>query len=167
MKCHDMRHQIREIGRSKSLNSEVIDEMEKSITLYDTMVKTGTEALDVILSEKSLLCYRKGIVLTCVADGGRLDFMSATDLYSLFGNALDNAIAAVKGLPEEMRVISVVDTGKGDFVNLSYFIPMAYATVLLGWYETEDFSGKALTQIDSIQSDMVLYAKLSNSPDSP
>lgn len=52
---------------------------------------------------------------------------------------------------------------KGDFVNLSYFATSIYTT----WYETEDFSGEALTQIDSIQSDMTLYAKLDTSPDNP
>ena len=120
MKCHDMRHQIREIGISKSLNSEVIDEMEKSITLYDTMVKTGNEALDVILSEKSLLCYRKGIVLTCVADGGRLDFMSATDLYSLFGNALDNAIEAVMKIDDpDGRIIGLRIHAVGQMVTIN------------------------------------------------
>ena len=120
MKCHDMRHQIREIGISKSLNSEVIDEMEKSITLYDTMVKTGNEALDVILSEKSLLCYRKGIVLTCVADGGRLDFMSATDLYSLFGNAIDNAIEAVMKIDDpDGRIIGLRIHAVGQMVTVN------------------------------------------------
>ncbi len=40
----------------------------------------------------------KDIVITCIADGKLLEFISSTDLYSLFGNALDNAIEAVSVL---------------------------------------------------------------------
>lgn len=120
MKCHDMRHQIREIGKSKSLNSETIAEIEKSISLYDSMVKTGNDVLDTILTEKSLLCYRKGIVLTCVADGGLLDFMSAPDLYSLFGNALDNAIEAVTKIEDrEKRIIGLRIHAVGELITVN------------------------------------------------
>ena len=120
MKCHDMRHQIREIGKNKSLNSETIAEIEKLISLYDTMVKTGNDVLDTILTEKSLLCYRKGIVLTCVADGGLLDFMSPPDLYSLFGNALDNAIEAVTKIDDrEKRIIGLRIHAVGHLVTIN------------------------------------------------
>ncbi len=120
MKCHDMRHQIREIGKSKSLNSETIAEIEKSISLYDSMVKTGNDVLDTILTEKSLLCYRNGIVLTCVADGGLLDFMSAPDLYSLFGNALDNAIEAVTKIEDrEKRIIGLRIHAVGELITVN------------------------------------------------
>lgn len=120
MKCHDMRHQIREIGKSKSLNWETIAEIENSIKLYDANVKTGNEVLDTILTEKSLLCYRNGIVLTCVADGGQLDFMSAPDLYSLFGNALDNAIEAVTKIDDvESRIIGLRIHAVGQLVTIN------------------------------------------------
>lgn len=120
MKCHDMRHQIREIGKSKSISSETIAEIENSISLYDSMVKTGNDVLDTILTEKSLLCYRKGIVLTCVADGGKLDFMSAPDLYSLFGNALDNAIEAVTKIDDvNGRIIGLRIHSVGQLVTVN------------------------------------------------
>lgn len=120
MKCHDMRHQIREIGKSKSLNKETIAEIENSIKLYDATVKTGNEVLDTILTEKSLLCYRNGIVLTCVADGSLLDFMSAPDLFSLFGNALDNAIEAVKKIDDrDKRIIGLRIHSVGQLVTVN------------------------------------------------
>ncbi len=120
MKCHDMRHQIREIGISKSLNSETIAEIENSISLYDSMVQTGNDVLDTILTEKSLLCYRKGIVLTCVADGGLLDFISAPDLYSLFGNALDNSIEAVTKIEDrEKRIIGLRIHAIGELITVN------------------------------------------------
>ena len=53
-KCHDMRHQIRTIGQSAQVTPEALDEMERTIDIYDSMVSTGCRALDIILTEKSL-----------------------------------------------------------------------------------------------------------------
>lgn len=80
-----------------------MDEIEKSVSLYDANVKTGNTVLDTILTEKSLLCYKKGIILSCVADGENIAFMEDADVYSLFGNALDNAIEAVLKLEEQRK----------------------------------------------------------------
>lgn len=120
MKCHDMRHQIREIGKNKSFPDEAIREMESTISIYDSIVKTGNEALDTILTEKSLRCNRSGIIFTCVADGALLDFMNATDLYSLFGNALDNAIeAAGKVSDPDRRVIGLKINRVGEMASVN------------------------------------------------
>lgn len=59
-----------------------------------TLVHTGNDALDAILSEKGLACEQGGIAFRCMADGAAVGFMAPTDIYSLFGNALDNAIEA-------------------------------------------------------------------------
>ena len=75
--------------------------------IYDSILKTGNEILDTVLTEKSLLCNQNGVKLSCIADGGLLSFMDAVDLYTLFGNALDNAIEAVLPLPEEERMIDL------------------------------------------------------------
>ena len=107
MKCHDMRHQIRSIGRASDMSSSAVAEIENLISIYDSTVKTGNEALDIILSEKSLLCSKNGITFSCIADGKQLDFMKEEDIYSLFGNIVDNAMEAVSVLPPEKRVISL------------------------------------------------------------
>lgn len=120
MKCHDMRHQIREIGKSKSISADTISEIEKAIKLYDTGIKTGNEVLDIILTEKSFRCYNNGIIFSCIIDGALLSFMDAADLYSLFGNALDNAIEAVMKIdsPDE-RIISVKLHSVGGLITLN------------------------------------------------
>ena len=105
MKCHDMRHQIREIGRHTGVSANTVSEIEKTINIYDSVVKTGNETLDIILTEKSLRCRRNGIVLSCIADGASLAFMGEGELFSLFGNALDNAIEATVNVKDEDRRI--------------------------------------------------------------
>lgn len=120
LKCHDMRHQIREIGKSKSIEAETIEQIERSIKLYDSMVKTGNEVLDIILTEKNLRCYNNGIVLTCVAEGEALGFMHSVDLYALFGNALDNAIEAVLKIENSgNRIIGLKIHTVGEMVTVN------------------------------------------------
>lgn len=120
IKCHDLKHQIRKIGKKNVIAPEAIEEMENIISVYDSKVKTGNETLDVILTEKSLICNAEGISMSCIADGARLSFMSETDTYSLFGNLLDNAIEAVRALDIDERVItlSVKESHGTVFVNV-------------------------------------------------
>lgn len=109
LKCHDIRHQIRQLGSSGAVvDVSVLESIAHEVDVYDSGVKTGNGAIDVILSEKGLICEREGIRLSCVVDGAALDFMSPADLYSLFGNALDNAIQAVRGLSDRsLRLVSL------------------------------------------------------------
>ena len=120
LKCHDMKHQIREIGSNKKLDNETIEDLQKSISVYDSVVKTQNEAMDVILTEKSFKCLRHNIVLKCIADGAALNFMKSSDVYSLFGNALDNAIEAVMKLTDESkRVIGLKVYSVGELITVN------------------------------------------------
>ncbi len=108
IKSHDLKYQIRSLARrNPELDADELGEIERALQIYQSVVKTGNEALDVILTEKSLLCDEDKICLTCIIDGKQLDFMRESDIYSLFGNALDNAIEAVRALEESKRVIGI------------------------------------------------------------
>jgi len=101
LKCHDLKHQIRELRQGGAVvSNDALDELEQAVGIYDAALHTGNEALDVILTEKALVCERENITLSVIADGKALSFMTAADLYSLFGNALDNAIEAVSSIPD-------------------------------------------------------------------
>lgn len=120
IKCHDMRHRIRSLTNGKNLSDDEISEIENSIAIYDSAVKTGNEVLDIILTEKGFRCNGKGIKFTCIADGKAIDFLSEADTYSLFGNVMDNAIDAVlKFSDEESRMIDLLIAQKGRFVSVS------------------------------------------------
>lgn len=107
MKCHDIKHQIASIGKSKLMSSEYIEELNDVISIYDSAIATGNQTLDVILTEKSLLCNKNKIKFSCIVDGAKLGFMNEGDIYSLFGNLVDNAIDAVIELDEDMRTIGI------------------------------------------------------------
>ena len=109
-KCHDLKHQVEALKNAcgKEERESYIEEVSESIRIYDAALETGSEVLDTVLTEKSLWCEARQITLTCVADGARLSFLSPVDLYTIFGNALDNAVEYVSSLKEvEKRVISV------------------------------------------------------------
>ncbi len=108
VRCHDIRHQVRRLSNGSSAGSDFLRDVSDLISIYDARVQTQNEALDVILSEKSLLCQTRGICLTCTADGRAVSFMAEQDVYSLFGNALDNAIeAAEKVCDPDRRLVDV------------------------------------------------------------
>lgn len=107
MKCHDMKHQLLSLGQAGTEENLFAKEALSYIRIFDSFFKTGNEYLDLVLTEKSLLCQSEKIVLTCSADGAALGFMSPTDIYSFFGNALDNAIECQQSCPEHLRSISV------------------------------------------------------------
>lgn len=106
IKCHDMKHQISHITSTTDPNA--IRELEQIISVYDSSLQTGNEILDVCLMEKKLLCEKNSIKLDCIANGQCLSFMQPSDLFSMFGNALDNAMEAVCKLDDvEKRIIFV------------------------------------------------------------
>lgn len=109
IKCHDLKKRLEQYeDRIIGLTPEEMEEMKKTISIYDTTVKTGNETLDTILTERSLICEKQNIVFSCIADGASLSFLSTGDIYSLFANAVDNAMEAVSKLKNEKdRIISL------------------------------------------------------------
>lgn len=111
-KCHDIKHQIAALRmvRDRAEQDAGLREIEQAVLIYDAVTQTGNEVLDTVLTEKSLLCERGKISWTCMADGHLLDFMSPVDLYTLFGNALDNAIEGSRTVqdPEQRNVAVTV-----------------------------------------------------------
>ena len=118
IKYHDLKHKL--IGLETKLPEEEMASMRRLIDSYDQTYKTGLDALDIVLNEKSDRCAKRGISLTVSGNGAVLGFMDTMDLYSLFGNILDNAIQAVDMLEsQEEKVISLVIEGKGNLVNIN------------------------------------------------
>lgn len=119
VKYHDLKHQL--VKLKGSVSGSFIKEVEEAATTYESVMQTGNDVIDIILTEKSLQCKKNHIVLSSVVDGKILNFIDNADLYSLFGNALSNAIDEVKKLPdEEMRVISLIVRRIGDLVSIHF-----------------------------------------------
>lgn len=115
VKCHDLKHQIRTL-QNGAISPEVLRDLENRIQIYDSNVKTGNDALDIILTEKSLLCNKNSITISIMADADKLGFMAKDDIYALFGNILDNAIEALLKVEADRRMITLNIKMVGDML---------------------------------------------------
>lgn len=116
-KCHDIRHQLDDFGKIAG-DGSTVEELKQSIKIYDGLVKTENDVLDIILAEKFLYCQSRGIRLHYIVDGGCLDFMSAGDIYAIFGNAIDNAVEHLDKLEDkEKRVFRMFVKRKEGFIT--------------------------------------------------
>ena len=105
-KYHDLKNHIYAIRAETNdeARAAYVDQLENSIQGYETAVlDTGNTVLDAVVTAKRNQAALRNIELTCVADGAKLDFVDVIDLCTLVGNALDNAIEAAAGLPDEER----------------------------------------------------------------
>jgi signal transduction histidine kinase len=115
---HDFKHQIQAIRAETdpAARAAHLDDLESSVKSYEALTRTGHPVLDIVLTTKSLECAEKRISLTAVADGSVLFRLSPADIATLFGNALDNAIAATSRLPDpDERLIKVAVFSQAGF----------------------------------------------------
>ncbi|MBQ9303738.1 ATP-binding protein [Butyrivibrio sp.] len=111
-KYHDLKGILD--GYELELPKDQLRALKKKIEEYEEFVSTGNHILDVVIAEKKELCSRENIELTTLVNGAELSFMDDVDIYSLFGNAFNNAIHATKKLPEDERFIMLtVSSGGG------------------------------------------------------
>lgn len=122
-KCHDLKHQVAALRTCVPVDQQerYLNELDRCVRIYDSNLKTGSEVLDTVLTEKSLYCEAHQITLTCIANGDQLAFLDPVDVYTIFGNALDNAIEGVSRVDDsEKRVISVSVTARSGLVIVQF-----------------------------------------------
>ena len=108
-KCHDLKKDLDlllTVGDAAA-REQLKRELSDSIMIYDSEVRTGNEAIDVLLMDRSIYCSKNNIKLSYVVDGKLLGFMATADVFSLIGNMLDNAIEREVREEEDSRVITL------------------------------------------------------------
>ena len=113
---HDLKHTLRALRTmQESDRMAFVEETERNLEQYQQLVHTDNEILNTILAEKSLYCQSRGIRFACTLGKTELSFVSMPDLYTLLGNAIDNAVEGVTRLEEgEKRVVQLsIQTGGG------------------------------------------------------
>lgn len=137
---HDMKHQLMILSTmsDEDKRKAKLQDMESKIAAYDAVVRTGNEYLDTVLTEKKLTCQSNQISMSCIADGSQLAFMDELDLYTLFGNALDNAIEANRKISnvherwisvqiqnkKGILLVEIVNPYEGSLVYDSNYMPV-------------------------------------------
>ena len=119
-KCHDLKHQLRALEQvSDDERRAQLRQARQAVDFYDAVVKTGNDALDTLLTEKSVYCQNRSIRLSCMVSTHYLSRIGLVDLYTLLGNALDNAIESVERLASpEKKTISLTIRDQGRMLYL-------------------------------------------------
>jgi hypothetical protein len=123
IKCHDLKHQIAALRKmpNDETKEKALKEVEHAVMLYESLAKTGNDTLDVILSDKKLICDKYGIRFSFIVDGESLSFMQEEDIYSLFGNALDNAIESLLPVEDkDKRSISMKVVANNKMLSIHF-----------------------------------------------
>lgn len=109
IKCHDLKHAIESLKETSLTPSQIkrLDDLSTTVDIYDSKIKTDNPVLDMVLSEKILMCKQNDIRIVPIIDGKLLSFMENSDVYSLFENALDNAIKTLKQEDKDYRSIFI------------------------------------------------------------
>ncbi len=118
IKMHDIKYKINTVlTEQKNIPSEIIEDIDKSVRIYDSNIETGNEFLDVFLTDKSLYCEQNGITLSCMIDGAKLEFMEPGDLFCLFGNIMDNSLESVMKIgKKDKRIINLSIKTQNDML---------------------------------------------------
>lgn len=121
-KCHDLKHQldIYDTAAADADRAEYLHEIKNSIQIYDSSIQTGNKAIDVVLMEKKLLFNQLGINFSYIVDGESLSFMKNSDIFTLFGNALDNALESLREEKPENRIINLKVAKNGNLLNICF-----------------------------------------------
>lgn len=118
---HDLKHQIAYLRAEQDpgRRSAFLDSMEDEIKAYEAQNKTGNSVLDTVLTGKSLYCSHHDIEFTCAADGALLSFIDVTDICTVFGNLLDNAIECEMRISDiKKRVVRLTVRGWKGFLSI-------------------------------------------------
>ncbi len=121
---HDLKYQLRCLRETGGVAPQQLREAEQALEVYESVFRSGNRALDLILSDRRLRCEAKKIDFTCMADAASLDFMEPGDVYSLFCNALDNAIEyeeTVQDAEERFIHLSVRPEGRLLFIHVENY----------------------------------------------
>ncbi|MGN1405578.1 MAG: GHKL domain-containing protein [Erysipelotrichaceae bacterium] len=110
-KYHDLKHFVQ---------TNDIKDLEREIKPFETIIETGHNTLNILISEKIKECQNNSIEIVPYINAKDLHFISDLDLCSLFGNIIDNAIEATIKLTEDKRYIHIKVDKKDSFIIMNF-----------------------------------------------
>ena len=118
---HDIRHKVMATlqGEGVGVTQAAAQELVHDISIYDAQTHMGSAALDCVLTEKSFICQKEGIALTCMADGSMLRFVADEDVYAPFSLLIDAGCAAASTFPaKDAKALSLTTRRQGSLAAI-------------------------------------------------
>lgn len=106
IRYHDIKQQY-----SKATDEER-SKLEEEMAELNLRYFTGNKAVDITLTQKAAKCNKAGIQMVCSADASCLDRMKHYHIYSMLGNALDNAIECLEQVSDPEKKVITLDIHK-------------------------------------------------------
>ena len=113
-----VKHKYHDLKNFVSTNG--IKDLENEIKPFETIIETGHDTLNILISDKIKQCQENNIEIIPYISASEMHFISDLDLCSLFGNIIDNAIEASVKLPEEKRYIHIKANRKDNFIIMNF-----------------------------------------------
>ncbi|HBE98680.1 MAG TPA: hypothetical protein DDW18_01335 [Firmicutes bacterium] len=101
--AHDLKHESVILRQGGEEAKKLLDEIDKGVKGYDSILLTENPTLNIILNEKWLYCQKHGIRLSTIVDPTAFNQLTTIELYSLFGNLLDNSVEAVMKIKDKSK----------------------------------------------------------------
>ena len=101
--AHDLKHESAILRQGGEEAKKLLDEIDKGVEGYDSILLTENQTLNIILNEKWLYCQKHGIRLSTIVDPTAFNKLTTIELYSLFGNLLDNSVEAVMKIKDKSK----------------------------------------------------------------
>lgn len=92
--------------------------MDKHISYYDKRSKIGIPSLDTIITEKIFIFEKKKIRFKYNVNPDGLNIFTDFEIYTLFGNILDNAEEALVQCDEKYRYDELIVSKNGNLLSI-------------------------------------------------
>lgn len=119
---HDLKNHLYAIQRLSNHSNQELQAYIQSLTQdlgeYESLVDSGNDLLDGLLSHKIRLARSQNIPITVQVDFSQGGFLQDKDMCALFGNALDNALEASAAVqnPDLRSILVKCQTTAGNLV---------------------------------------------------
>lgn len=96
--CHDLKHQLLALQQDPQNAGAMLSRVETTLEQYRGLIYADNPILNTLLQEKAEAAQREQIAIEVQMRIPPCDALSDIDLCVIFGNALDNAVEAVRRL---------------------------------------------------------------------
>ena len=103
IRYHDLKQQY------TRATDEEREKLEEEMAELNLRYFTGNKAVDITLTQKAAKCNKEGIQLVCSVDGKCLERLKHYHIYSMLGNAIDNAIECLERVDDAGKKVITLD----------------------------------------------------------
>lgn len=118
MKMHDFKHIFNNLDEA-TRDKKYMEEFKELISNYENTLTFKNKAIRSLIMEKTLQCKKENINFTFMIDEEKLEFFKDPDLISILGNALNNALEAVRKLDDDKeKYIKLIISTRGNMLQI-------------------------------------------------